>query len=246
MPSLRQLLAEQAPLLLLDAASARIQVGFLGTDPSGWRWQCSAEESGVGLFECLEALQVNPLEAKGFLFCEGPGSILGIRSVASALRAWQVVSPAPIWSYRSLDLVLHTLPDPAARVIADARRDAWHLSTRGQPMRRTPSAELLNSEGLHTPAHFRQWTKLPPGIVPATASYELSELLPRLLDNDLFMPAREPDAFLHEEPSYATWTPQIHRAPDSAARPNQPSEAPQERRTGPSPLSRPNQPCNAP
>ena len=33
------------------------------------------------------------------------------------------------------------------------------------------------------------------------------------VDLDLFRPTDAPDAFLHEEPSYATWTPQIHRAP---------------------------------
>ena len=33
------------------------------------------------------------------------------------------------------------------------------------------------------------------------------------IDADLFRATDAPDAFLHEEPSYATWTPQIHRAP---------------------------------
>ena len=39
---------------------------------------------------------------------------------------------------------------------------------------------------------------------------------PRVLDVDLFHETRAPDAFLHEEPSYVTWTPKIHRAPGAA------------------------------
>ena len=225
MPSLRQLLAEQAPLLLLDAASARIQVGLLSNDISAWQWRSCEQEAGTGLFSCLEALNFNPLKAKGLLFSEGPGSILGIRSVASALRTWQLIAPAPIWSFRSLDLVLHSLPSPTARVIADARRDTWHMATRTRPMHRVPSSELLSSEDLFTPAHFRQWTKLPAGIIPSTAPYDLSAILPTLLDADLFMSAEHPDAFLHEDPSYATWTPMIHRAPDRDTRRDHPAVA---------------------
>ena len=34
---------------------------------------------------------------------------------------------------------------------------------------------------------------------------------------DLLRPAPLPEAFLHEDPAYVTWTPQIHRAPRMAA-----------------------------
>lgn len=215
MPCLRSILSDRHPLLVLDAASTRIQVGVLEGPPAVWRWQSSSEEAGVGLFTCLNALGFNPATAKGFLFCEGPGSILGIRSAAAALRAWLVLAPdTPVWSYRSLDLALHSIDDTEARVIADARRDSWHMAKRTAPMRRVPSSELGNSQHLYTPENFRSWSKLPPGITAAPLPYDLQPLLPKILDVDLFLPAPEPDAFLHEEPSYATWTPQIHRAPE--------------------------------
>jgi len=62
------------------------------------------------------------------------------------------------------------------------------------------------------PEHFRNWTPLPPNtrIVPYTLETMLS--LPALADAPLFAPAPEPDAFLHEEPIYQTWTPQVHQA----------------------------------
>jgi hypothetical protein len=45
--------------------------------------------------------------------------------------------------------------------------------------------------------------------------HSLAELLPRVIDADLCRPTDAPDAFLHEEPSYVTWTAKIHRAPSA-------------------------------
>ena len=61
------------------------------------------------------------------------------------------------------------------------------------------------------PDGFRHWTRLPDGVT--RTPYSLAELLPPVADRDLFRLTDAPDAFLHEEPGYATWTPQIHRAP---------------------------------
>ncbi|HEX3730782.1 MAG TPA: peptidase M22, partial [Opitutaceae bacterium] len=76
MASLRQVLGAHAPLLLIDAASARIQAGWwqAGAEP---RWADSDAEAGVGIFRCVEALGADPARARGFAFCSGPGSILG-------------------------------------------------------------------------------------------------------------------------------------------------------------------------
>jgi tRNA threonylcarbamoyladenosine biosynthesis protein TsaB len=211
MPSLRQL-AQSAPLLLIDAASSLIQVGLVAGDGRG-RWATSKEEAGVGVFACLEELAVDPQAVPGYLFCDGPGSILGVRTVAMALRTWRVLAPKPMYAYGSLALVAHGLSRPEVGVIADARRDAWHLYQIGRGLRRVAAAELPAE--LATPEHFRSWAPLPKNA--ATVPYSLAELLPRLADADLFHPTTEPDAFLHEEPSYVTWTPQIHRAPGEKA-----------------------------
>lgn len=208
MASFRHVLDHHAPLLLLDACSARIQVGWLAR-VGEMRWATATEESGIGLFTCLETLAVSPNNACGFVFCDGPGSILGIRTSAMALRAWRVLNPRPVFSFHSLELVAHFLGNPNLSVIADARRDAWHCVSVDTSLRRVPTAELPGT--LATPNGFRNWTPLPPHVTQV--SYSLEEMLPRLMDNDLLREANEPDAFLHEEPRYATWTPAIHRAP---------------------------------
>ena len=214
MPSLRQLLAAHAPLLVLDAASARVQVGWLAADGAA-RWENSDDEAGIGVFRGVEKLGVDVRDAGAFVFCDGPGSILGIRTVAMALRTWRVLAPRPVYAYCSLAVVAHALERNDVTVIADARRDAWHafsLNSNPNPggaLRRVPAAELTGE--LVMPDNFRHWSPLPPNVT--RIPYSLADLLPRVAGVDLFHATEAPDAFLHEEPSYLTWTPQIHRAP---------------------------------
>jgi tRNA threonylcarbamoyladenosine biosynthesis protein TsaB len=35
-------------------------------------------------------------------------------------------------------------------------------------------------------------------------------------DEPFFRESPEPDAFMHEQPSYVAWTPQVHQAPSAA------------------------------
>jgi tRNA threonylcarbamoyladenosine biosynthesis protein TsaB len=210
MPSLRQILQEHSPLLLIDAASARIQVGMLDTVAPG-RWSARSDEAGVGIFECLEELGVEIGLVRSFAYCDGPGSILGIRTSAMALRTWNVLGPRPMYGYFSLAVVARAAGRPQAGVIADARRGLWHHFADGGTLARLPAAEL--SGELLTPEGFRHWEPLPPGT--AVTPYDLPSLLalPHVANADLFRRTEAPDAFLHQEPSYAKWTPQIHRAP---------------------------------
>jgi tRNA threonylcarbamoyladenosine biosynthesis protein TsaB len=208
MPSLNQLLADHGSLLLLDAASETIYVGLLkpGHPP---RWSARREEAGVGLFRGLEDLGADHGACGAFAFCEGPGSILGIRTAAVALRTWTVLAPRPSFAYSSLALAATALDRPDVGLIADARRGRWHHHLLGGPWRRVPAAELTGE--LAMPDGLRHWTPPPAGT--RTAPYDLPRLftLPAVTAADLFRPIAAPDAFLHEEPDYAAWTPQVHR-----------------------------------
>lgn len=207
MTSFRQISA-QGSALVIDAASSLVQVGLLGPGAAA-RWETSGDESGVAIFQCIERLGIAPQDVPALVFCEGPGSVLGIRTAAMAVRTWGVLRPRPVFAYCSLAIVAHALGRPGAAVIADARRDSWHHYRIGSGLRRLsvmePSDELL------MPENFRHWSALPPGV--ATVPYRLAELIPCVADCDLLRETADPDAFLHEEPSYVTWTPQIHRSP---------------------------------
>ncbi len=216
MPSLRELLDAHPVVLLLDSASAQVQTALWPGRGAGPLWRARHDEAGTGLFPCVEEL----LEASGrsiadvnaFIFCEGPGSVLGVRTAAVALRVWGVLNPAPVFAFQSLALVAHALGDPAASVIADARRDSWHLARLGGRLRRVPTAELTGD--LVMPEHFRHWTTMPANV--RRTPYDLAALLPRTAESDLFHATDAPDAFLHEEPAYATWTPHVHQAPGAS------------------------------
>lgn len=207
MPSLHQIRAH-FPALVIDAASAEIQVGWLRADAPP-AWHTTREEAGTGVFAGVAQLGVDPGEAGCFVFCDGPGSVLGIRTAAMALRTWHVLRPRPVFAYSSLALVAHAAGDAGTGYIADARRDSWHHFQLGRGLRRVPTADLAGP--LAMPENFRHWTPLPAAL--ATVPYRVAELLAQTADTDLLRATDAPDAFLHEEPSYVTWTPQIHRAP---------------------------------
>jgi tRNA threonylcarbamoyladenosine biosynthesis protein TsaB len=233
MLSLHALLAAHRTLLVLDAASARIQVGLLRHDASP-SWESDDDEAGAALFALIEKLFARasadtPTAASftlaavdAFAFCDGPGSILGIRTSAVALRTWHALAPRPIFSFRSLAVVGHALARTENlrdfSVIADARRDTWHrlhVSAAGElsALERAPAATLAGT--LITPENFRHWATPPAGL--RRVPYDLDTLFPIVADAPLFTPTHEPEAFLHDEPSYATWEPQVHRAPPAKA-----------------------------
>ncbi|MDD2762349.1 MAG: peptidase M22 [Opitutaceae bacterium] len=229
MPGLSSLVALHHAVLLIDSASARVQAGlWRPTGPAVWRQ--SEQEPSVAIFECVDALLTETgtgMHAIGaFVFCEGPGSILGIRTAAMALRTWQALAQQapPAYAYRSLELAACALRGDGTRlpfaVIADARRNAWHWVEVGmdgtvRPLQRVPSSTLTDFAGdLFMPAGFRVWTPLPRMV--REASYSLPSLWRRHGETDLLHSAPAPDAFLHEDSSYASWTPQIHRAPSQA------------------------------
>jgi tRNA threonylcarbamoyladenosine biosynthesis protein TsaB len=217
MSTLRQVLAAHSPVLLLDAASTRVQVGWIaGGSPDALpgpglaaSWQASEEPATAALFQGIERLGRNPVEAGAFVFCDGPGSVLGIRTAAMALRTWNILGPRPMFAYCSLALVAHAIGRADVGVIADARRESWHHYQIGCGLRRLPAAGVQGE--LLMPEHFRHWSALPPNV--SRVPYLVADQLPRVLDDDLLQPTDSPDAFLHEEPSYVRWMPTIHRAP---------------------------------
>ncbi|HXA15320.1 MAG TPA: peptidase M22 [Opitutaceae bacterium] len=215
MPSLRELITTHAPLLLLDAASTRVQVALFGSNGVA-RWAVADDEAGVALFRGVESLGVDLAQVRAFAFCEGPGSILGIRTAAMALRTWNMLTPRPVFAFRSLEIVAHDLARRESlenfSIIADARRGAWHCvevhAGATGPLRRVNATELAGA--LFMPENFRTWAALP--AETRTTGYDLATLLPRVAEAELFRATEAPDAFLHEDPSYQTWTPRIHSA----------------------------------
>ncbi len=218
MQSLREIQAHHPTLLLIDAASTVIHVGVT-TNDGPVRWRRREGEASSVFFALVAELAAKPDQMDGFIFCEGPGSMLGIRTVAAALRTWVALCPRPIWSYRSLELTARAHGQPGDAFICDARRQSWHQLTVSHgagnltPIERVPTTALGT---VRMPTGFRTWTPLPappPEIVP----YEPAQLTSELIDVPLLRDCPEPDAFQLEAPDYARWSPQVHRAPEASA-----------------------------
>lgn len=226
MARLAQLLASHGRILVLDAVSLRVQAGLLQAGRPAL-WEESADEAGRGLFRATEDLLARAgtdlAAIDAFIFCEGPGSLLGTRTVAMALRTWLTLQPRPAFRYQSLALagVAEWRRDNRPfTLIADARRETWHVqpvSATGEPgpLERRPTAGLSPGE-LLTPAGFRVWSQ-PPGHV-TNCSYTLATLFAAAFEADLFAPAPAPDAFQHDAPDYRKWSARPHSAETAKSR----------------------------
>lgn len=227
MPALAQILASHGCILVLDAASTTVQVGLLRTAVAPI-WHSSTGESGQSIFTCSESClrdaSVTLREVRAFIFCEGPGSMLGVRTVAMAIRTWQSEIPRPAYRYQSLAIAAVGEWDSKERhnftLIADARRDTWHClavdaDCRMQALRRVATADLP-AEELITPENFRAWSKLSRPV--STCSYDLAKIFPLLASGDFFHETSAPDAFQHEAPDYKRWSAQTHSAATAPTR----------------------------
>jgi len=208
MKSLSQLLSE-APVLILDATSSKVQVGLYKNKTSLGQYAYSTEESGIGLFKAVESLSCNLTEVKTFIYANTPGSVLGVRTVAMALRIWKTLGSSQVYSYNALALLAEATKQPDITYIADARRETWHAYKLDSLASRTATPDLISP--LVMPEGFRTWSTLPKDlkIVP----YNIEQLWPLAMSTALLSPSENPDAFLYEQPSYVTWDPQIHRKP---------------------------------
>lgn len=221
MATLAQLIANHGCILVLDAASTTVQIGLLRTSAAPL-WRTSTEESGQSLFTCaaacLDAASLTMRQVRAFVFCEGPGSMLGVRTTAMAIRTWQSELPRPAYRYQSLALAAQFVatqkPEQAFAVVADARRETWHCQVveangRMVALQRLPLADLPPIE-LLTPENFRTWS-VPPASV-SVCNYDLQKLFFTANEGDYFQPTEAPDAFQHEAPDYKKWSAQTHSA----------------------------------
>jgi tRNA threonylcarbamoyladenosine biosynthesis protein TsaB len=224
MARLAQLLVAHGSILILDAVSLRVQIGLL-RDGKPAIWEHSDDEAGRGLFSSTESVLAKAGLGIGgigaFIFCEGPGSMLGTRTVAMALRTWLALTPRPVYTYQSLALAGSAEWQRTPRrfvVIADARRQCWHVqsvATDGSlnDLARQPTAELPVAE-LLTPAGFRVWSSPPAGVIEC--SYEIATLMAATPDADLFNPVESPDVLQHTAPEYKKWSALPHSAETTA------------------------------
>jgi tRNA threonylcarbamoyladenosine biosynthesis protein TsaB len=125
--------------LLLDASHPRLQVALLRQQERPL--VVIAETPAVeGLIAAAGRVVrdggIRIQELDGYIYCSGPGSILGIRLTVMAIRSWQIMvagDSLPVWHYDALSLAgweLHHLgkanKDKPYGVVSEWRKDQWN------------------------------------------------------------------------------------------------------------------------
>ncbi len=210
--------------LLLDASSPIVQVGLL----QGEEWLAfrELEEEAIdsifaGTSACLEEVNMLLKEVDGFLFCEGPGSILGIRLAAMAINGWRSRPEhrqSPVFSFRSLEVAValfkHKDESIPFHIVSEYRRDRWHLisvNEDGQCMDLTlvAAAALSELQGSVYCLPRRKNGPAPPAFIQAR-DYSLRELPLVLNSANLLRHTDKPEAYLPEKPVYVKWDTKRH------------------------------------
>lgn len=225
MVSLASLVAAHGSVLVADAASTQVQVGLLRASAEP-RWVTAGDDASVHLFtaaaDLLAAAGLKPSKIGAYVFCDGPGSQLGIRTVCIALRTWQTLrsAPAPVFAYRSLEIaaLAHARTGTGGfAVIADARREAWHAvrteagGPTGKVFRASHAEVGAWTEPLLQPEGYRSWS--PPPRAAGTCAYECRTMWAALADEPLLFSVETPSPWQSAAVAYQTWTGERHRAP---------------------------------
>ncbi len=205
--------------LVLDAGLPNVHAGVLCGE--GWLALESRRAPAVeSLFECVEKCLdgsgTRLADLAGYLYCEGPGSILGMRIASMAIRSWRRFEPGkvtPCYSYRNLEILAAALLEdgtkPPFALFSDARRGHWNYLEVGeqgccQPVRRVTADELESSGVPLWQAEEPPASRAAP--LPARVlSYELAEAAPWFYRYPLLRESGEPEPWVIREPEYRKW-----------------------------------------
>lgn len=209
------------PCLVLDgSARAGVRVGVL----AGGRWAgqgVSPDGALEGLFGCVEAALADAKlglgDIRSFALCVGPGSVLGIRIAALAVRSWSALAPRPIFVWESLAGLARSALAAGQKgpflVAAESRLKRWHAlevgadGALGAPFE--AEAAQLNASGLRILAS----SEAAPGVLTAHVAVPPPwSGLPACFAQPGFLRAESrPDA-LNVADDFATWSGERHRS----------------------------------
>lgn len=166
--------------LLLDASSTQVQVGI--PSATGWLSLQRAEAPALsflfeGLRRCLEETKSEIAQVDAIIFCEGPGSTLGLRSALTLAKTLKSqISPAPAFAvYNALHAAALLCQNPEMPILADYRQGQWYLRETCGEIRVIEETEALEiAQRSQTLRQRKSWRKLPES--GPQVEYDLSRL----------------------------------------------------------------------
>ena len=210
-------------LPLLVDASSQVQVGI--PDSKDWlslvREEKPALESlFVAIPKSLEKIDASISAIDAILFCEGPGSTLGLRVAATAVKTiLRENEPSPtLFTYNALDLAAIMSNDFSRPILAPFRKGKRLLrspisnSAIGSiEVLEEPISESLSKEALHLPS-LRSWETLPEGL--DVLDYDISHIAGLAGIAPILRPAEIPEVFTPLPAEFRKWKPARDLSPN--------------------------------
>jgi tRNA threonylcarbamoyladenosine biosynthesis protein TsaB len=215
----------EEPGLVIDGSGASVFVGLLGTEGK-WLSQVNKKSAPLeGLFPSVEAVlhsaQFQISDVHNFIYCEGPGSVLGLRLCAMAIQTWGHLCELDVryFAYNSLELMAALIVSDISGVnhallISDWKKDAWNsiLIREGQAGAITTIDNQTVSNWKEGPLFYlpqrKGWQKVPENAT--TLEYD-PQRLPEAMQ--LLKKTKKIELYTSNMNVFRKWVPQRHRAP---------------------------------
>ncbi|MGZ0654533.1 hypothetical protein ACWPKS_02910 [Coraliomargarita sp. W4R72] len=212
--------------LVIDGSGSAVFAGLLNSQN---QWLAKIDRAGTPLEELFPAIEQALQESElsladigSYLYCEGPGSVLGLRLCAMAIETWTRLYPtsAQLYKYNSLQLIAHALlhatPElKEALIVADWKKGAWNaLFIRDGKVGAT---EVIDDTGLaawngplyHLPQ--RKGWQSPPANAQ-TLNYDPSQISAVRHTPTLLQATKSVELYSSGINTFQKWTPTRHRA----------------------------------
>ena len=212
--------------LVIDGSGSKVFAGILDTEN---RWLIKLERDGSPLEELFSVIEavltesgLSLSEVGSYIYCMGPGSVLGLRICAMAIETWSRLYPetAQYYKYNSLQLsahaLLHAEPDlEDALIVADWKKGAWNaLYLRG---RRVGATEVIDDASLDNWGNLIYHLPQRKGWQSPTNKVKTLRYDPSILDaihdaDGLLQITDHIDLYSSGINTFQKWTPTRHRA----------------------------------
>lgn len=215
-------------VLFLDASSVDVNVGILSNN--NWLGYFKSSEPALqslfhGIQICLQMANLHFNDLNAFAYCEGPGSLLGIRLTAMAIRAWKEqksFNEVGIYSYNSFQASLELIKKVHAplglyAVVSQSRKGYWNFLSNEpqiQEVSEVEESELTSFPG--TLWRFKQKKLMEDEKNLRTMPFDYNfENSPEIFIQEKFLrPVQEPDALFVNQPEYVKWDSKRHGTED--------------------------------
>ncbi len=216
----------QYPALVIDGSASSVFAGILGSEG---QWLARSEQTGAPLemlFPTVETVLQDaeqPLSAlRSFIYCEGPGSVLGLRLCSMAIQTWSRLYPeaAHYFSYNTLQLCANLLVQDSilpeqTLIVSDWKKGAWNAvyitdGVIGETCVADDAAIADWNGALYHLPQRKGWQKPPASAL--TLAHAPGRLPEVMQTSTLLCPTTGVELYAAGVNTFAKWTPDRHRA----------------------------------